>query len=57
MIVNPESEYLKELQAILKFWGVAVNYMPNQVYIGNEKPQKMAEVGFNGMIKLMDGAS
>ena len=31
--------------------------MPNQVYIGNEKPQKMAEVGFPWYDKLMEGAS
>ena len=57
MIVNPESEYLKELPSHLRSFEDAVNYMPNQVYIGNEKPQKMAEVGFPWYDKLMDGAS
>ena len=46
MIVNPESEYQKELPSHLRSFENAVNYMPNHVYIGNEKPQKMAEVGF-----------
>ena len=31
MIVNPESEYLKELPSHLRSFEDAVNYMPNQV--------------------------
>ena len=57
MIVNPESEYLKELPNHLRSFEDAVNYMPNQVYIGNEKPQKLAEAGFPWYDKLMEGAS
>ena len=34
-IVNPESEYLKELESHLRSYEECVNYWPNQVYIGN----------------------
>ena len=33
-IVNPDSEYLKELGSHLRSYEDAVNYWPNQVYIG-----------------------
>ena len=38
-IVNPDSEYLKELPKHLRSYEDAVSYLPNQIYIGNEKPE------------------
>ena len=37
-VVNPESEYLKELRDHLRSYDTCVNYWPNQVYIGNATP-------------------
>ncbi|MDY0236892.1 MAG: glycine/sarcosine/betaine reductase complex component C subunit beta [Gudongella sp.] len=36
--LNPNSEYLKNLPTSLRTYDEAVNYLPNQVYIGNKKP-------------------
>ena len=46
MIVNPESEYLKELPNHLRSFEDAVSYIPNQVYIGNAKPADLAATEF-----------
>ena len=43
-IVNPESEYLKELPAHLRTFDQALAYWPNQVYIGNKTPDELAQV-------------
>ena len=43
-IVNPESEYLKELPNHLRSFDQALAYWPNQVYIGNKTPDELAEV-------------
>lgn len=37
-IVNPDSEYLKELPSHIRSFEQAVAYWPNQVYIGNKTP-------------------
>ena len=44
-IVNPSSEYLKELPKHLRSFEEAVNYLPNQVYIGNKIPGDLIEAG------------
>jgi len=44
-VVNPSSDYLKELPKHLRSFDDAVNYLPNQVYIGNKTPADMAEAG------------
>jgi len=44
-IVNPDSEYLKELPKHLRSFDEAVKYLPNQVYIGNKTPADMTEAG------------
>ena len=41
MITNPGSEYLKELPKHIRSYEDAVNYAPNQVYIGNLKPEDL----------------
>lgn len=45
-IVNPDSEYLKELPKHLRSYEDAVSYIPNQVYIGNMTSEEMAETEF-----------
>jgi hypothetical protein len=43
-IVNPDSEYLKELPAHIRSFDQALAYWPNQVYIGNKTPEDLAAV-------------
>lgn len=43
-IVNPDSEYLKELPAHLRSYEQAVGYLPNQTYIGNTTPDELAQM-------------
>ena len=45
-IVNPESEYLKELPKHIRSYEEAVSYLPNQIYIGNEKPESLRNIEF-----------
>ena len=57
MIVNPESEYLKELPNHLRSFDEAVSYIPNQVYIGNAKPADLSATPFPFYDKKWDNAS
>jgi len=41
MIVNPESDYLKQLPNHLRKFEDVVSYLPNQVYIGNKTPEDL----------------
>ena len=43
-IVNPDSEYLRELPAHLRSFEQVLAYWPNQVYIGNKTPEELAAV-------------
>ena len=43
-IVNPDSEYLKQLPSHLRDWNTVLAYWPNQVYIGNKSPEELAAV-------------
>ena len=43
-IVNPESEYLKDLPEHLRSYEDAVKYWPNQVYIGNASVEELEDV-------------
>ena len=45
-IVNPDSEYLKEVPQHLRSYEDVVAYWPNQTYIGNVHPDELAEVEF-----------
>ena len=45
-VVNPESEYLKELRDHLRSYEDCVNYVPNQVYIGNATPEDLSRLNF-----------
>ncbi|MCL1982830.1 MAG: glycine/sarcosine/betaine reductase complex component C subunit beta [Clostridiales bacterium] len=40
-IVNPGSEYLKALPEHIRSYEQVVNYAPNQVYIGNMRPESL----------------
>lgn len=42
-IVNPNSDYLKELPKHLRSFEDSVNYLPNQVYIGNYTPEELSK--------------
>ena len=55
-IVNPDSEYLKELGSHLRSYEDAVNYWPNQVYIGNATPDELSQVEFPYYDKVREGA-
>ncbi len=43
-IVNPDSEYLKELGKHIRSYDDALSYYPNQVYIGNKTPYDLEKV-------------
>lgn len=45
-IVNPDSEYLKELPKHLRSYGDVLAYPPNQTYIGNMSPSELKAVEF-----------
>lgn len=55
-IVNPESEYLKEVPNNLRSFKEAVEYWPNQTYIGNVHPDELAQVEFPWYDKNKEGA-
>ena len=55
-IVNPESDYLKEVPKNLRSFKEAVEYWPNQTYIGNVHPDELAEVEFPWYDKRKEGA-
>ena len=42
--VNPNSEYLKEIKKYLRPFEDAVNYAPNQTYIGNMHPEELKKL-------------
>lgn len=46
MVVNPESEYLKELPKNLRTYDDVLAYIPNQVYIGNMTNKELRDVEF-----------
>lgn len=40
-ISNPDSEYLKNIRESLRTYEDVVNYLPNQVYVGNITPEEL----------------
>lgn len=40
-ITNPDSEFLKEVDKHIRSYEEVVNYLPNQVYIGNLRPEQL----------------
>ncbi|UTC93896.1 glycine/sarcosine/betaine reductase complex component C subunit beta [Treponema denticola] len=43
-LANPEDEYLKAIPSHLRSFEEAVNYPPNQVYIGNMAPEDLEKI-------------
>lgn len=41
---HPDSEFLKEITNHIRSYEDVVNYMPNQVYIGNNRPEELKEL-------------
>lgn len=42
-ILNPDSDLLKNANDHIRSFDEFVSYLPNQIYIGNERPEKLAE--------------
>lgn len=38
---NPDSEFLNEINKYIRSYEEVINYMPNQVYIGNNRPEEL----------------
>lgn len=43
-IVNPDSDFLKNVEAHIRPWEDVINYAPNQVYIGNMDPEALRDI-------------
>lgn len=43
-ITNPGSEYLVKMNDSLRTYEAVVNYAPNQVFIGNQQPERLIEL-------------
>ncbi len=41
---NPDSDFLKEVGSHIRSYEDVVNYMPNQVYIGNNRPEELNDM-------------
>ena len=54
--VNPNSEYLKQIKDHLRTFDEVVSYLPNQTYIGNMTPDKLAEYEQPWNDKKLEGA-
>lgn len=54
--INPDSDYLKKLPEHLRNYKEAVEYMPNQVYIGNYKPEDLRNHPQPWYENTLDGA-
>lgn len=55
-VVNPDSDYLKQINDHLRSYEDCVAYYPNQTYIGNYTPDQLREVEFPYYDKKMEGA-
>ncbi|MEF9941303.1 MAG: glycine/sarcosine/betaine reductase complex component C subunit beta [Lachnospiraceae bacterium] len=55
-VVNPDSEYLKAVPQNLRTYQDAVEYWPNQTYIGNVHPEELATVEFPWFDKKREGS-
>lgn len=56
-VVNPDSEYLKQVNENLRPFDAIVSYPPNQCYIGNITPEELAEYAEPWYDKAVEGAS
>ncbi|WDV47070.1 glycine/sarcosine/betaine reductase complex component C subunit beta [Clostridiaceae bacterium M8S5] len=56
-IVNPESDYLKQLPNHIRSFEDVVSYLPNQTYIGNMTPEELAGFEMPWFDKKAESAS
>lgn len=54
---NPESEYLKKIPNHMRSFEEAVNYLPNQVYIGNRNYRELKDLDMPWCDKLVQGSA
>lgn len=56
--LNPDSEYLKEIPNHIRKYEEVLNYLPNQVYIGNKRPEDLKAVSqpWSDADKYLSGA-
>ncbi|MDU7905124.1 MAG: glycine reductase, partial [Peptostreptococcaceae bacterium] len=52
---HPESEFLKEVTNHIRSYEEVVNYIPNQVYIGNNRPEELREIALPWCEYKMEG--
>lgn len=57
MMVNPKSEYLRTVENHLRSYEDIVNYMPNQVYIGNMSIEELGQTPMPWYDKKAEDAS
>ncbi len=55
-VVNPDSDYLKELPSHIRSYEDCVAYPPNQTYIGNLPIEELSEIEMPWADKKVDGA-
>lgn len=56
-VVNPDSDYLKQLESHLRTFEQVVSYPPNQAYIGNIHPDELGKIEQPWHDKAIEGAS
>lgn len=52
---NPDSDFLKEISNNIRSYEDVVNYMPNQVYIGNNRPEELKELSMPWCNEKIEG--
>lgn len=52
---NPDSEFLKEINNNIRNYEDVVNYMPNQVYIGNNRPEELKNIALPWCNEKVEG--
>ncbi|MEF9991178.1 MAG: glycine/sarcosine/betaine reductase complex component C subunit beta [Romboutsia sp.] len=52
---HPDSEFLKEITNHIRSYEDVVNYMPNQVYIGNNRPEELKELPMPWCQQVIEG--
>jgi betaine reductase len=55
--INPESDYLKQLESNLRTFDQVVKYPPNQAYIGSVTPEELANIQQPWHDKEIEGAT
>ena len=52
---NPDSEFLKEITNHIRSYEDVLNYMPNQVYIGNNRPEELKNISMPWCNEKIEG--